>query len=309
MSETSETVKISIVIPTKGRPKDLLETIRSIVGQEQPPHELIIVDQSSKAAESEIEQAIGAYRAMVVKYIWAPEIPGLVQARIRGVQEASGNIIFFVDDDVTLDPQCIHHLVARYVERPDVAGICGVDVGGAEVPWWLVLARRAYMLGTFRDERSVMNKRYRGLSAPQRVRLFSGGWMSYRRWVFDEFRFEGNLWGHRWNSSIDFSYRVSGKYPLIIDPLVRIWHRQPYGTHTPQEFVRIRVSGTFFFFARNVRKNFAGWLSFIWVLVAIFIRSVWRGLQTKALRATVVTFFEEVQKGRSFLKQPFTASY
>ena len=305
----STEVMISIVIPTKGRPKDLAETVRSIAAQEQLPHELLIIDQSAQSAELQIRQVIGTEGGIAVKYIWAPEIPGLVQARIDGVRKASGNVIFFIDDDVTLDPHCIRRLAARYAERPEAAGICAVDVGGAEVPWWLVLARRAYMLGTFRDERSVMNKRYRSLSMPQSVRLFSGGWMSYRRWVFDEFQFEGNLWGHRWNSSIDFSYRVSGKYPLIIDPMVRIWHRRPYGTHTPQEFVRIRVSGTFFFFSRNVRKDLAGWLSFAWVLVAIFIRSIWRGLQTKALRATLVTFFEEIRKGREFLKQPFTASY
>lgn len=307
--DDTATVKVSIVIPTKGRPKDLLETLHSIVSQEQHPYELIIIDQSAQSAQAEVQLLVGGSQDMIVKYVWAPDIPGLVQARVRGVQEAAGNSIFFIDDDVTLDPSCIRYLAARYAEQPEVAGICGVDTGGADVPWWLVLARRSYMLGTFHDERSVMNKRYAQLSDPRRVRLFSGGWMSYRKWLFDEFQFEGQLWGHRWNSSIDFSYRVSAKYPLIIDPKVRIWHRRPYGDHTPQQFVRIRVSGTFFFFSRNVKKNIRGWLSFFWVLVAIFVRSVWRGLQTNALPATLTTFFGEVRKGMGFLKRPFTASY
>ncbi len=306
---STEQVTVAIVIPTKGRPNDLAETVRSIAAQTRAPHELIIVDQSPASCEDRVRQLTAGCSDLQLKYFWAPEVPGLVQAREKGVQAASSNVIFFIDDDVTLDPDCIHALIERYQELPNVAGICGVDIGGAEVPWWLVLARRAYMLGAFKDERSVMNKRYAQLGAPQSVRLFSGGWMSYRRWVFDKFQFEGKLWGHRWNSSIDFSYRVSARFPLVIDPKVRIWHRRPYGTHTPEEFVRIRVSGTFFFFSRNVKRNFWGWLSFGWVLCAIFIRSVWRGLQTKALPRTLRTFFEELRKGFAYLRHPFPGSY
>ena len=133
--------------------------------------------------------------------------------------------------------------------------------------------------------------------------------MSYRRNIFDEFQFEGRLWGHRWNSSIDFSYRVSAKYPLVIDPAVRIRHRLPYGTHTPEDFVRIRVAGAFFFFERNVPKTIVNQACFLWLLLAIFVRSVSRGLETGRLRKTIRTFAEELRKGRRFLRAPFPASY
>ena len=133
--------------------------------------------------------------------------------------------------------------------------------------------------------------------------------MSFRRWVFAEFQFESELWGHRWNSSNDFSYRVSAHYPLIIDPYVRVSHRKPYGDYTPEEFVKVRVAGTFFFFARNIQRNVGGWVSFVWVLVAILIRSFWRGLQARAVTMTLRTFFREVYRGVGFLREPFKAPY
>ena len=301
---------VSILIPTKNRHEDLMETLRAIVAQTRPPEEVIIIDQSPTGCEPEAAAIVAASgKPIRLNYLWAPEIQGLVAARNRGVAEATSDIVFFVDDDITLAPECIAHLVARYLEYPQVAGICGVDVSGAEVPWWLVLARRAYMLGPFQDERSLVNKRHQGLSEPIRARLISGGLMSYRRRIFDEFQFEGRLWGHRWNSSNDFSYRVSDKYPLLIDPKVCVRHRKPYGDYTPEEFVRVRVSGTFFFFSRNIKRDFVGWASFIWILVAIFVRSVWRGISARALWRTLWAFFTEVRKGVQFLRKPFEASY
>jgi len=301
---------VSVVIPTKNRADDLLETVRAILQQARAPEELVIVDQSEVSSEGELVRVQREAGSPIrFRYLWAREITDLVAARTRGVAEATGDIIFFIDDDITLKPDCIERLVARYVELPKVAGVCGVDIGGAEVPWWLVLARRAYMLGPFRDRRSMVNKRHKNLTEPFPARLISGGLMSYRRWVFDEFQFEGALWGHRWNSSNDFSYQVSARHPLIIDPRVQVWHRKPYGDYTAEEFVRVRVSGTFFFFSRNVERDLGGWASFIWVLFAIFIRSIWRGFQARALPMTLRAFFWEVRKGFRFLREPFTAPY
>ena len=306
---SGQNLSISIVIPTKSRQQDLVETLQAMVAQDRRPEEIVIVDQSSSDCGQYLRDLFKAASGIHLNYIWAPEIRGLVAARNRGVAEASGSIIFFVDDDITMRSDCLANLLRRYQERPEVAGICGVDVGGANVPWWLVLARRAYMLGPFRDERSLVNKRHQRLSEPFPVRLISGGLMSYRRWVFEQFQFEGKLWGHRWNSSNDFSYRVSMRYPLIIDPKVCVLHRKPYGDYTPEEFVRVRVSGTFFFFSRNIKRDVVGWSAFIWILVAIFIRSVWRGIQARALGLTLRTFFSEVRQGMTFLQHPFEAPY
>ena len=300
---------VSLLIPTKNRRDDLLETLGTIATQTSLPKEIVIIDQSASSCEPQVRSVLQGCPSVPVRYVWAPEITDLIEARNRGIAEASGDVVFFVDDDITLRKDCLANLTARYVERPDVAGVCGVDMGGARVPWWLVMARRAYMLGPFSDERSLMNKRYERLTEPVPARLISGGYMSYRRWVFREFQFEGKLWGHRWNSSNDFSCRVSAKYPLIIDPKVCVLHRKPYGTYSPADFVKIRVSGAFYLFTRTPRRDLVGWAAFLWMLTAIFVRSVSRGVQVGALRVTLTTFATEVRRGFIFLKNPFEATY
>ena len=275
---------ISILMPTKNRIEELLETLDSITGQDHPPEEVVIIDQSAENCEDLVRPKFASSPEINLVYIWDPEIPGLVPARIVGVNRSSSEIVFFIDDDITLDLDCVGKLAQRYADNPDFAGICGVDVDGAAIPWWLVIARKAYMLGPFNDDRSLTNKRFKGLTDPQPARLVSGGYISYRKSVFDEFEFEGKLWGHRWNSSIDFSYRVSAKYPVVLDPLVRVRHRIPYGTYTAEEFVRIRVAGAFFFFKRNIKKSPVGWATFSWLLLALFLRSAVLGVQRRSFR-------------------------
>ena len=308
-TEASKPLTIAVIIPTKERREDLLESVASMVAQNRRPNQLIIIDQSKESCEADLHPMVESCKDMEMKYLWVPEVSGLAAARTRGVNEAVCDIVFFVDDDITMEPDCIQNLLNRYAEHPEYAGICAVDVEGARVPWWLVIARRAYMQGPFKDERSMMNKRFFLFDEPRQVRLVSGGYMSYKRWLFDQYHFEDRLWVHRWNGSIDFSYRVSQDYPIVIDPKVHVHHRRPYGTYSSEEFVRVRVSGTFFFFVRNVKKDLVGWASFSLVLFAIFLISIRRGLQARALGHTLATFFHEVRQGFRFIKSPFPASY
>ena len=50
------------------------------------------------------------------------------------------------------------------------------------------------------------------------VELCSGGNTSYLREVFEEFFFDEEFDGYAPMEDIDFSYRVSRKYKLIVDP-------------------------------------------------------------------------------------------
>ena len=165
------------------------------------------------------------------------------------------------------------------------------------------------MVGPFRDERSIINKRYRQLDAPRAVRLVSGGYMSYRRRVFNEFQFEGRLWGHRWCSTIDFSYRVSARYRVVIDPRVRVRHRNVRSSDRPEQWMRVRVAGAFFFFARNIPKSAVNWACFVWLLLAILMRGMWLAFTTGQARVAWRAFMDEWRNGLRFLRDPFVAAY
>ena len=96
---------VSMIIPTKNRPGELLQTLQSIAVQARLPDELIIIDQSAVNIEEEIQRLVGSCPGLTLKYRWMPEVAGVVQARIRGVGEATSDVVFFVDDDITLETE------------------------------------------------------------------------------------------------------------------------------------------------------------------------------------------------------------
>src|SRR5947209_4140527 len=96
-SETSR-IKISVIIPTKDRGGDLSQTLGCVMSQTRPPDELIVVDQSRADDLSEVPAEYAGPRLI---HIRDPEIRGLPSARNVGFATSAGDLVCFLDDDVT----------------------------------------------------------------------------------------------------------------------------------------------------------------------------------------------------------------
>lgn len=95
-------IKISIIIPTLNRVEYLERTLLSLIHQHFSPdnYEIIIVDGGSiDQTKNLCEILISTNPNHSIYYINEPE-PGLLAGRHRGVQEAKGEILIFVDDDI-----------------------------------------------------------------------------------------------------------------------------------------------------------------------------------------------------------------
>jgi glycosyltransferase involved in cell wall biosynthesis len=89
-------VDVSVVIPTHNRSELLKTTLRSVLGQRDVNIEVIVVDDGSTDDTREVVAAIGDDRIQMVGH----ETPqGVSAARNRGVTEATGEWIAFIDDD------------------------------------------------------------------------------------------------------------------------------------------------------------------------------------------------------------------
>lgn len=123
---TAQTLPYSIVIATMNRGESLRVTLESVAGQNLLPMELIAVDQS---ADEKTKLICAAYaqkirpRGQTVKYIHQPE-GNLVKARNRGVQESTGDVICFMDDDVIVYRDYFEK-IASYFQDPAVGGGVG----------------------------------------------------------------------------------------------------------------------------------------------------------------------------------------
>ena len=111
---------VSLIIATCNRLESLLTTLQSVAGQHLDAHEVIVVDQSARRFE--YEQIVrSAYP--FVSYITLQK-PNLPKARNAGILHSNGDIILFIDDDVTLHDNFIAaHRSAH--QKPNIACVGG----------------------------------------------------------------------------------------------------------------------------------------------------------------------------------------
>lgn len=113
--------RVSVVIPCKDRPEQLLRALESVREQTVPPDEVIVVDDGSEQPLA--LDTVGAIPFKLIRQVNR----GPSAARNRGIQEASGDWIALLDSDDTwladkLETQL--ELVSRYEE----AGFCVCDM-------------------------------------------------------------------------------------------------------------------------------------------------------------------------------------
>lgn len=105
---------ISVIIPTFNRPNEVWEAIKSIDKQEYPAKEIIIINDGGKTQELN-KYVIECKRHIKTPVLLLntnnqPEYYGLAQARNMGAIEALGEILLFMDDRYTLEPNALSNI-------------------------------------------------------------------------------------------------------------------------------------------------------------------------------------------------------
>ncbi len=112
---------ISIVIPTYNRGWVLKEAIDSVLMQDYPDFEVIVVDDGSTDDTPNILKACGPRIS-----VFRQQNRGVSAARNRGVREASGSLIAFLDSDDLWMPGKLSVQAEFFRSRPD-ALICQTE--------------------------------------------------------------------------------------------------------------------------------------------------------------------------------------
>jgi GT2 family glycosyltransferase len=89
----------SLIICSRNRPEMLYEAIETIIGGDDVPSELIIIDQSDSLNQR--LEAFTTTKNCSIKYHWSHEI-GLSRANNKGVALALNDILIFTHDDVNV---------------------------------------------------------------------------------------------------------------------------------------------------------------------------------------------------------------
>ncbi|MFJ8581767.1 glycosyltransferase family 2 protein [Micromonospora sp. NPDC093277] len=111
---------VSVVIPCYNRARTVELCVRSVRQQTYPAIEIIVVDDASSDGSATAAASAGA----TVLSLEANSGPGA--ARNLGAERACGEILFFLDADVALEPGSVAAAVAELRAAPRLGAICGV---------------------------------------------------------------------------------------------------------------------------------------------------------------------------------------
>jgi glycosyltransferase involved in cell wall biosynthesis len=113
--------RVSVIIPTYNRGWIIKEAIDSVLAQDYRDFELIVVDDGST---DNTDGILNSYRGDIM--VFRQENQGVSAARNRGLAEASGRFIAFLDSDDLWLPQKLFRQVEFFNKNPD-AQICQTE--------------------------------------------------------------------------------------------------------------------------------------------------------------------------------------
>jgi len=121
---------VSVVIPVYNRGDVIERAVESVLQQTYRDFELLVVDDGSTDGTLDVLQSISDERLRVLQL---SANRGANAARNRGIENAAGDYVAFLDSDDLWYPEKLEKQVRRMEETPDDVGIvyCGFwDMGG-----------------------------------------------------------------------------------------------------------------------------------------------------------------------------------
>jgi len=108
------TDSVSCIIPTHARVDFLREAVQSVLGQTEPPMEIIVVSDVDDAATDDLcsELALAA-PSVELKLVHNRGLSGASSSRNLGAANARGSLLAFLDDDDKWKPDYLQTAVAR----------------------------------------------------------------------------------------------------------------------------------------------------------------------------------------------------
>lgn len=113
---------LSVLIVTKNREADLKDCLKALAGQTTKPDELIIVENNNEKTLTKIVKNYKKY--FHIKYLLQDSI-NISQARNTALENATGDILAFVDDDCIVAKDWVYKIHEFFINNQNTIGIIG----------------------------------------------------------------------------------------------------------------------------------------------------------------------------------------
>lgn len=135
---------VSAILPTRNRPDFLARCLSSLAQQQPPLIEIVICDSSDDDQSRQVaERARCRFSTTTLLYLRAARI-GLAPQRNQAIAASTQPYVWFLDDDVILEPDCLQQLHSALVQYPATGGVTATLTNQAYSqpgPWTLALMR------------------------------------------------------------------------------------------------------------------------------------------------------------------------
>ncbi|MGM0425924.1 MAG: glycosyltransferase family 2 protein [Thermodesulfobacteriota bacterium] len=115
----TEKPAISIIIPVHNGGAKFRLCLESVQRAIRSPNEIIVVADGESDGSWRMAEELG------IKVITLPQTGGPARARNTGAQMAKGDILFFVDSDVTIPPDTLSHIHGIFQDDAGLAAVFG----------------------------------------------------------------------------------------------------------------------------------------------------------------------------------------
>ena len=122
----SKAIELTVVIPVRNDPTQLETCLAALSKTAFSRYEVVVVDDASTDDTVSVAKRFGA------RVVSLENQSGPARARNRGVEEAAGDIVFFIDADVCVAPQTIDKVVDTFRNDSTVAAVFGSYDGSPE---------------------------------------------------------------------------------------------------------------------------------------------------------------------------------
>jgi glycosyltransferase involved in cell wall biosynthesis len=246
-------MKFTLIVCTYMRPIPLLNLLNSVKSQTLYPNEILIIDGSKNEATS---QMLDQNVFQNLNYFLVSENNrGLTKQRNFGVSKVANDkdVICFLDDDTVLEPNYFEEIIKTYAVFPEALGVGGYI--NNESKWTKVATDYIPTIHEFAYDgwkqkdgsRFVMRKRF-GLDTDTKpgflpefsngrsigflppsgkiyeVEQLMGGVSSFRKSIFDSFKFSTYFEGYGLYEDADFTLRLSKTGKLYVNTNAQLGH-------------------------------------------------------------------------------------
>jgi glycosyltransferase involved in cell wall biosynthesis len=214
-------MKLTVAIPSYRRPEDLRRALNALLVQKRPVDEVVVVARKDDTGTHLVAGEFASSLPIVLQQV---EKPGVVEAYNRAMDQATGDILSFIDDDAAPHSDWAGRIVQTFEEDPDLAGLGGKDRVFGDGRW---LEGEEPVVGIVKWHGRTIGNNHLGVGPRRDVDTLKGVNMSFRMKSLGKQRMDKRLrgTGAQWHCELKLclDLRAQGKR-LAYDPAVVVDH-------------------------------------------------------------------------------------